>query len=152
MDTQVDTGRDVDRLLEITRGLVALALRSVEAAAPTVTLPQYRALLVLDRVGPCNGSGLAEQLGTHGSTVTRICDRLEALGYVTRALKAGNRREVEIVLAGPGRRVVDAVERYRGEAISALLAAMDGGDRDHLARALPGLQAAASQLPSGWAH
>lgn len=148
----MDTGRDVDRLLEITRSLVALALRSVEEAAPTVTLPQYRALLVLSRVGPCNGSGLAEQLGTHGSTVTRVCDRLETIGYVTRGLKAGNRREVEIALTAPGRRVVDAVERHRGEALGALLAAMPEGDREHLALGLPGLAAAAARLPSGRVH
>lgn len=138
--------RDVEELLEVTRGLVALALRSVDAAAPTVSLPQYRALLVLQRLGPCNGAGLAEQLGTHASTVTRIADRLAALGYVTRDLNPGNRREVEIALTREGEQVVEAVERYRAQELGRLLDALTPEVRGHLAQALPALADAASGL------
>ena len=111
----------VERLLELTRVLVALAERSVAVAAPTVSLPQFRALLVLDRVGPCNGGGLAEHLGTHGSTVTRICDRLVALEYVTRDQRPENRREVALEVTAQGRAVVRAVEAYRADELGRLV-------------------------------
>ena len=90
-------------MLELTRSLVALATRSVESASEQVTLQQYRALYVLQGIGPCNAGGLAEQLGLHASSVTRLCDRLVALGLLQRDVRADNRREIQLTLTAAGR-------------------------------------------------
>jgi DNA-binding MarR family transcriptional regulator len=154
----VDGGPDLRLMLELARALVGVAMRSVEEAASDVSLPQYRALLVLERVGPCNAGGLAEQLGTHPSTVTRICDRLVALGYLTRETRSDNRREVELDVTDSGRALVHAVEQHRADELTRWLDAMPGDSRGQLAAALPDLVAVATPsrqdggVPVGWAH
>ena len=146
----------MEPLLELTQVLVAVAMRSVAAAAAVVSLPQFRALLVLERVGPCNAGGLAEHLGTHASTVTRICDRLVALGHVSRELQPGNRRSVALDVTPAGRALVRAVRRHRARELGAMLSAMEPAEREQLTAALPSLLATADaqhgELPEGWAH
>lgn len=147
---------EVEPLLELTQVLVAVAVRSVEAAAAPLTLPQFRALRVLDRTGPCNGGGLAEHLGTHASTVTRICDRLVALGHITREPRADNRREVELAVTPSGHALAQAVLVQRAEELKDMLGALSPEVRQCLADALPPLLDAAQdqhgELPRGWAH
>lgn len=154
----VDDEPELLLMLELARALVGVAMRSVDEAASAVTLPQYRALLVLTRVGPCNAGGLAEQLGTHPSTVTRICDRLVALGYLTRETRSDNRREVELDVTPSGRAVVQGVEQHRADELTRWLDAIPASARAHFAAALPDLVAVATEgrqdgdLPVGWAH
>jgi DNA-binding MarR family transcriptional regulator len=154
----VDEGPELLLLLELTRALVGVAVRSVDEAASAVTLPQYRALLVLTRVGPCNAGALAGQLGTHPSTVTRICDRLVALGCLTRQTRSDNRREVELDVTPSGRAVVQAVEQHRADELRRWLRALPAPAREQLAAALPDLVALATDgrqdrdRPAGWAH
>lgn len=146
----------VQELLALMQGLVAIALRSVELAAPSVTLPQFRALLVLERVGPCNGGELAEQLGTHPSSVTRICDRLVHLDCVTRTLRPENRRQVVLDVTASGRALVASVQGHRERELLRLLEGMPARARSQLAGGLPDLLAALEReheaLPGGWAH
>lgn len=146
----------VQELLALMQALVAVASRSVERAGPSVSLPQFRALLVLTGVGPCNGGELAEQLGTHASTVTRISDRLVELGYATRERREGNRRQVVLDVTARGRALVAAVRADRERELLRLLGAMPAPARAHLAAGLPDLLSVLERehrtLPSGWAH
>ena len=66
----------VDAVLRASRVLVSVAVRSLAAADHDVTLPQYRALVVLASRGPQRPTELAEALAVHPSTITRLCDRL----------------------------------------------------------------------------
>lgn len=133
----------VGLLLDLTRSLIALATRSVDAADGKVSLPQFRGLYVLQRTGPCNAGSLAEQLGSHPSTVTRLCDRLVKLGYVTRQVRADNRREIELDVTPAGQQIVDAVMHRRAGEFERLLSALDADTLGHLRLALPALVAAA---------
>ncbi|MER7112480.1 MarR family transcriptional regulator [Streptomyces sp. NPDC000229] len=47
--------------------------------------------------------GLGEVLGSTPSSVSRMCDRLEALWFVARSPSSASRREVELRLTGRGR-------------------------------------------------
>ena len=62
------------------RVLVAIAARSL-AAAGEVTLPQYRALVVLASRGPQRAVDLAGVLGVNPSSATRLVDRLVRSGW-----------------------------------------------------------------------
>src|SRR5215475_3646406 len=88
----------VDAVLRASRVLVAVAARSLAAIDHDVTLPQYRALVVLGSRGPQRPTELAEALAVHPSTVTRLCDRLVAKRLVHRGESPANRREVSIRL------------------------------------------------------
>src|ERR1700758_5540342 len=83
-DAQVAPDELVDTVLAASRALVAVAARSLAAAGDEVTLPQYRALVVLAARGPQGTAELAAALAVNPSTVTRMCDRLVRRGLVRR--------------------------------------------------------------------
>src|SRR4051812_28835803 len=113
--------RDVTLLMDLSRALVAVAVRSLGAIDGEVPLPQFRALAVLHRTGPCNASDLADAVGLHVSTITRICDRLVGSGLITREIQTGNRREVQLAITAAGSALVEQVWSERaGELSSAL--------------------------------
>src|SRR5437868_15225897 len=86
----------VAQALVASRALVGVAARSLSALEADVTLPQYRALVLLSSRGEQNVSALADALGIHPSTATRLCDRLLNKGLIDRATSAGSRREVAL--------------------------------------------------------
>ena len=77
----------VDSLMRASRALVAITARSLASVSDDVTLPQFRTLVVLAHGGPQTVTALAEHLGVHASTMTRMCTRL-----VTAASSCANRR------------------------------------------------------------
>ena len=66
----------VDALLSASRAMVALAARSLADLDAEVTLPQFRALVVLASRGPQRVVDISAELGVNASTGTRMCDRL----------------------------------------------------------------------------
>jgi DNA-binding MarR family transcriptional regulator len=109
-------------MLTASRALVAVAARSLAVAAPgDVTLPQYRALVVLAARGPLRVGDLAAALAIHPSTATRLCDRLVGRRLVRRAVDPGNRRVTTISLTPAGRDVVDDVTAVRRAEIAAIV-------------------------------
>lgn len=142
---QVSDDEVVDAVLRASRVLVAVAARSLAAVDHDVTLPQYRALVVLGSRGPQRPSALAEALAVHPSTVTRLCDRLVAKRLVHRGESAANRREVSIRLTPKGRRLVDAVTARRRREIAAIAAGIPPRDRAATVQALHALGDAAAE-------
>lgn len=143
----VSASADVGDLVEVSRLLVSVAYRSLAAAdtdpGEPVLLPQFRAMAVLARYGPCTAGGLSEALGQHGSTVTRLCDKLVARGWVSRQNRPENRREVELDLTEDGRRVVQQVLTARANELEQILRRLRKADRRALAALLPRLLEAA---------
>jgi DNA-binding MarR family transcriptional regulator len=114
----------VDSVLSASRALVAVAARSLAAAEEQVTLPQYRALVVLASRGPQRALDLAGALDVNQSTVTRMCDRLDRKGLIDRIRPADNRRVVITTISPAGRQLVDAVTRRRRRELRAILRKM----------------------------
>jgi DNA-binding MarR family transcriptional regulator len=69
-------------------------------------------------------------------TASRLCDRLEAAGLLERLLHPHRRREVQLVLTGRGRQVLNEVAARRSQALAAVLAAMEPGERAALSGGL----------------
>jgi DNA-binding MarR family transcriptional regulator len=146
----------VDAALRASRALVGVAARSLAVLDDDVTLVQYRALVVLASRGPMSAGALADLLGSHPSTVTRLCDRLGAGGLVSRRESTESRREVTIALTGRGRSVVDAVTAARRVELEAILGRLPHGERAATVAALTRLGDAADEPPDaawllGWA-
>ncbi len=127
IDVTLDAATDVVMLLS--RMLVGVAAQSLAATEDRITLVQYRALVMLDVKGEQNVGALADKLGIHGSTATRLCDRLIANGYIDRTTSRRSRREVMLALSEKGRTLVRAETTRRRHAI-----------RDIVARLHPDLQ------------
>jgi len=70
-------------------------------------------ITVLDRIGPANLTTLARELGAIPSSASRLCDRLEASGLLTREVSAGSRREVTLSVSREGRRRLAAFAATR---------------------------------------
>ena len=120
----------VDTVLAASRALVAVAARSLAAAGNEVTLPQYRALVVLAAAGPQGMAELAAALAVNPSTATRLCDRLVRKGLVRRHRQAGDRRLVRIALTAAGRDLVAEVTRRRRAELARLLGALPPGQHE----------------------
>lgn len=136
-----------DALLTASRALVAVAARSLARVDDTVTLPQFRALVVLTTNGELSVSQLADSLDVHPSTVTRLCDRLEARRLVRRVIRASNRRETLIVLTSRGRRLVDTVTEHRRAEIAQIVERMPPRARTQAVAALQAFARAAGEPP-----
>lgn len=141
----------VDAVLRASRVLVAVAARSLAGVDHEVTLPQYRALVVLASRGTQRPGDLAAALGSHPSTVTRLCDRLVANGLVERHASLSNRREVSIALTRRGRRLVDRVTVRRRAELTEILSRVPASERAQLVHVLDALgEAAGEPTDAGW--
>jgi DNA-binding MarR family transcriptional regulator len=145
----------VDAVLGASRVLVAVAARSLAGAAEEVTLPQYRALVVLASRGPQRVNSLAEALDVTSSTATRMCDRLIHKGLVRRRTARTDRREVRITLTAAGQQLVDEVTRRRRAEISQILVNIPEFEQAAIIDLFDKLAAAAGEKPSrdwvgGW--
>lgn len=141
-------------MLSASRALIAIASRSL-ADAGTVTIAQYRALVVLQSRGPQSAQQLATELGVAPSTATRMCDRLVAKELIAREAAAQNRREVRLMITPAGAEVVGAVSRRRRRDLRRIVSAMPERDRAALVRALESFNRAAGEVPEddwylGW--
>ncbi|WP_426503890.1 MarR family transcriptional regulator [Dactylosporangium sp. McL0621] len=111
----------VEALLAVSRGMVALAARNLAALGADVTLPQYRALVVLAGSGPQRSAELARELGVAPSTLTRMCDRLVRKALVHRFHRHNDRRSIWLGLTPQGRDVVGMVMRARRRELEAIV-------------------------------
>jgi DNA-binding MarR family transcriptional regulator len=88
---------------------------------------------------------LAEFLGVHPSTFTRMADRLVSSGWVERQEAPDNRREVHVRLTPAGADLVEQVMRRRREAIAVILAPLSRTRRLAILRGLETLAVAAGE-------
>lgn len=143
-----------ESLLVASRALVAVAARSL-AEVDDVTLPQFRALVVLTRPQDVTVGDLADALAVQPSTATRLCDRLERKRLVRRYPGTStDRRETTLRLTAQGRRLVERVTMHRRRDIAAIVAAMSPDDRGRAIDGLASFARAAGEStavdPFGW--
>ena len=142
-------------LLTASRALVGVAARSMAEVEATVTLQQYRALVVLAQHGELRVGELAEALALHASTVSRLCDRLADKGLIHRRPSHESRREVVLSLSADGTALLhDVTERRRSE-IAGITRRMPVATRSGFIEALEAFAEAAGELPDeawklGW--
>jgi DNA-binding MarR family transcriptional regulator len=137
----------VDALLTASRTMVAVATRSLGAAAEETTIAQYRALVVLASRGPQRMVDLAAALGVTPSTAGRMCDRLLRKKLIRRQRARADRREVLVSITAAGRQVVDQATARRRALIAAILARLPAGQQAAVAAALRAFTAAAGEVP-----
>ncbi|MFI1223690.1 MULTISPECIES: MarR family winged helix-turn-helix transcriptional regulator [unclassified Streptomyces] len=115
------------------------------AASGTVSPSQLRALLVIERQEGTNLRALGEALGSRAPSVSRLCDRMEAMGLLQRAPSPTSRREVELRLSQRGRALIEEYRALRAGELNAVLERMDPAALGALAEGLTAFHAAASE-------
>jgi DNA-binding MarR family transcriptional regulator len=145
------TSECVDALLAASRALMSAAARSIVEVERDLTLVQWRALVVVATRGPQRAGDLAEQLGVRPSSLTGLCDRLEAKGLVRRDPAPASRREVLVVATADGERIVRSVMRRRRREIERTIAALSPQQCHAIADAMGAFARAAGEAPDdGW--
>ena len=120
------------------------AIWNRETAELPTSAAQLHVLLIVERHRDINLSGLAAQLGALVSSASRLCDRLEAAGFLHR-VPGTSRRAVMLRLSPEGRDLLDRLRRQRREDLSRVLARMPPAARTALATGLAQFRAAAGK-------
>jgi len=144
-----------DAVLVASRALVGVAARSLAGTEDTVTLVQYRALVLLAARGQMNVGGLAEALDVHQSTATRLCDRLVARGLVDRVHSPQSRREVVVSLTRDGQALIRSVTAKRRAELDRIMGRLSAKQRAAVDDAFTLFAEAAGEAPDdawklGW--
>ncbi len=100
-----------------------------------LTLTQVTVLREL-RQGPQTASRLGEKVGLSPTSVTRLVDRLERRGLVSRRRESEDRRYVDIHLEPAGERLLGEVNVVRGSELHRAVESLNGEERRRLAAAL----------------
>ncbi|MGQ4401873.1 MarR family winged helix-turn-helix transcriptional regulator [Streptomyces hayashii] len=133
-------------VMAASRLFVAISARALATAAETLTLPQLRALVVLDTCGPVKLTALASTLDVNPSTALRMAERLAAIDLVDRRANPANRREVLLNLTEAGHELVTTVLARRRAEIRTLVERLPPGERAALVPALRALTTAAGEM------
>ncbi|WP_338900066.1 MarR family transcriptional regulator [Streptomyces sp. TG1A-60] len=122
------------------------------ASTAPVSASQLRVLFILEHNDGINLRMLADALGSTPPSTSRLCDRLEAVGFVERRTGAASRREVCLRLSRRGRSFLADLRARREHALQSVLEQMPTVKRTAL---LEGLEAfcatAAVQIHEGGA-
>jgi DNA-binding MarR family transcriptional regulator len=144
-DTVETVDAITDAMLTASRLLVSLSARSIASVDESITIAQFRVMVVLETRGPMNLASLAQSLDVQPSTVTRMVDRLVLADLITREASARSRRELIVTLTDRGADVVrEVTARRRGE-IAAVVEKMSPTSRVGLVRALKAFSAAGAE-------
>jgi len=148
-DAAVDESLDAitDALLTASRLLVAISARSIALVDDTITIPQFRTLVILSNEGPVNLATLASLLDVQPSTIGRMVDRLVTAGLIDRRAHPTSRRELVAELTARGRRVVQKVTANRRNELARVVEKMPARERRGLVRALAAFTAAGGEPP-----
>ena len=116
--------------------LLAACDRAVEEIGSTVPPAQLRALLIIGQIGSVNLNRLAQALDSTPSATSRLTDRMQLAGLLTRDRAAASRREIVLLPTESGRRLAEWVRVQRRTALSQVLAEMSPAAREALAHGL----------------
>ncbi|MFJ7066000.1 MarR family winged helix-turn-helix transcriptional regulator [Streptomyces sp. NPDC101115] len=128
-----EAARELIELLEVLweRG------RDMVSATP-VSASQLRVLYSLDREEGISLRTLGDLLGSAPPSVSRMCDRLEALGFVQRLPSPVSRRQLELHLTVHGKAYLRELRAQREAALLAVIDDMSPTSRKALLRGLTG--------------
>jgi DNA-binding MarR family transcriptional regulator len=121
--------------------LIEACEKAVEDRGESIPSAQMRALLTIDQAGSLNLSRLAEALGASASAASRLCDRMQAHGLLTRDRAAASRREIVLLPTESGRMLAEWVRSRRRAALRDVMQAMSPDGRAALVQGLRELAA-----------
>ncbi|MEU1793249.1 MULTISPECIES: MarR family transcriptional regulator [Streptomyces] len=109
-------------------------------AAPGST-SQLRLMYVIDGEEGVRMRVVCHRLSSAPPTVTRMCDRLQAIGFLERLPCPDNGREITLRLTPAGREHLQRIRAQRDTMLHQAIENMTPGERGALAQGLAGLRA-----------
>jgi DNA-binding MarR family transcriptional regulator len=118
-----------------------------QASTAPASASQLRVLLILEHHEGINLRSLADSLASTPPSTSRLCDRLQAAGFVRRAVSPVDRREVRLYLSSRGRAFLADLRTRREITLEAVLDLMPAVKRTALLEGLEAFcDAAAAQI------
>jgi len=130
-----------DALMATSRLMTAVVARTFADIDESITVPQFRVLVMLYYENPLNLGAIAEGLAINPSNASRACDKLVAAGLVRREDDDRDRRNLAISLTTKGQRHLDSLMASRRRLLDDLVAEMGPTDQRRLAKGLSALLA-----------
>lgn len=142
------------RLEEIASGLsLSMSLlrrrlrqRPVEGMAAMTTVPEFSALVRLDRFGPATNADLAKAEQISPQAMSATLSGLERRGLIARTADPSDGRRILLAVTDTGREMIAAKRAVRTEQLAAALAHLDEKEIAVLASAVPALERLAGAL------
>ncbi|MGW6824252.1 MarR family winged helix-turn-helix transcriptional regulator [Streptomyces sp. NPDC055005] len=142
--TDPDAAREVSDIAELL-DVVYENARQAAATSP-VSATQLRLMFLVDRRPGLRMRDLGRLLGAAGPSVTRLCDRLEAAGFLRRHSCPDDGREINLLLTPAGHRHLAHIREKREQMLGQALDAMPADGRHALASGLAALQVSISGI------
>ncbi|MFG2437197.1 MarR family winged helix-turn-helix transcriptional regulator [Streptomyces sp. NPDC048508] len=114
---------------------------------PYISVSQLRVLYLVDREDGIRMRALTRLLAASPPSVSRLLDRLKALGFVERQPCHDSRREVMLRVTSAGREHLAHIRERRDQVLLQALKAMPDHQRAALTEGLAGLQQALTSHP-----
>ncbi len=140
-----DPDEALNVLNEVVERIEVMWERSREASPAPLSASQLRAMFVLERFTRMNLRALTEELDSTPPSVSRLCDRLEAVGFLDRSLSPSSRREVELRLSERGQAYLSDLRKRRREHVRGLIEAMPASARTAMVEGLLALRETAAE-------
>lgn len=125
---------------------VSKALSRIYARDFQLSVPEWRIIANLGRFGPLNAGDLAERSSLDKPKVTRALQKLEARGYLQRAIDVRDRRQVRLSLTRRGRSVLEEIAVLALDWERQLMSHLSAQDREALGRIVSALSEAAHKV------
>ncbi|MGL4405297.1 MAG: MarR family winged helix-turn-helix transcriptional regulator, partial [Notoacmeibacter sp.] len=97
---------------------------------------QEQVLFLLDEHGPLALAELAEKLDVRAPTITKTVTRMEAQGFLSRAVSRDDARSIIIALAPEGRRVLKVGRQIVADAETRTFSTLSKADFENLQKSL----------------
>lgn len=117
------------------------ARNSTAGATVPGSASQLRLMYVVDREDGIRMRTLCHQLASAPPTVTRMCDRLQAIGFLERMPSPDSGREIALRLTAAGKRHLQRIREQRDSMLHEAINNMPSTERRALAKGLAGLTA-----------
>ncbi|KUN41041.1 MarR family transcriptional regulator [Streptomyces longwoodensis] len=119
------------------------------ASTAPASASQLRVLLILEHNEGINLRTLADLLASTPPSTSRLCDRLQAAGFVEREVSREDRREVRLYLSSRGRAFLADLRDRREATLRGVLEKMPAGARNALLTGLEAFCAVAAEQLNG---
>lgn len=144
-DPQEQTQQTARAASTVTEVIEVLWGRGREVTTSPVSPSQLKLLFVLEGKDGVNLRHVTERLGSTAPSVSRLCDRLEAAGFVNRTPSPSSRRELRLWLTDEGRSFLQDLRSRREKELHTVISRMPPKEQAMLLEGLMSFQEAAAR-------